>query len=424
MNADDWRTKASRLDAQDELRDLRGHFHLPADEIYLDANSLGLLSTDAEQAVLEELGRWRELGVGGWAQGDPSWFHLSEHLGELSAEVVGAQPEEVVVTGSTTVNLHQLLATFYRPRPGRSAIVIDQGSFPTDHYAAESHLRLLGLDPGEALREVAPRGDFFEEHDITDAFSGDVALAILPAVLYRSGQFLDVPALTEAARTRGVLLGWDLAHAAGAVELRLHDWQVDFAFWCNYKHLAGGPGASGSLFVHERHFDRAPGMWGWFGSRKSRQFDMATTFTPARGAGSLQTGTPHILSLAALKGALGLVLSAGMAAIRRKSLLQTDLMIAMADDLLAAHGFSLGTPREPWRRGAHVALRHLEATRITRALKAQGVIPDFRPPDIVRLGPSMLHTSFADIAEAMLRLDAIMQEGRHLKEPPGRGEIA
>ncbi|EQD57868.1 kynureninase, partial [mine drainage metagenome] len=270
-------------------------------KIYLDGNSLGLLSVDAQEAVLAELGRWRTLGVGGWAAGDPSWFHLSEEIAELLTTIVGARPDEVSLTGSTTVNLHQLLATFYEPRPGRCVILMDAMSFPTDHYAVESHLRLRGLDPRECLREIAPGGEFFAQ-EIAEALTADVALAVLPAVLYRSGQLLDVQALSREARRRGVLVGWDLAHAAGAVQLELHDWDVDFAFWCNYKYLGGGPGAMASLFVHERHFDRTPGMWGWFGSDKSLQFDMNTVFTPARGAGSLQLGTPHILSAAALRG--------------------------------------------------------------------------------------------------------------------------
>lgn len=419
-----WRAEALRLDREDPLGHLRGRFYVREGECYLDGNSLGLLSKDAEQAVLTELSRWRTLGVGGWAEGSPSWFHLSERLGAMLAEIVGALPGEVVATGSTTSNLHQLLATFYRPLPGRSIILIDKDSFPTDHYAVESHVRLLGLDPAASLREVAPKGDHFDEEDIERALTPDVALAVLPGVLYRSGQLLDLPKVTAAARRAGVIVLWDLAHAAGAVPLRLHDWDVDGAFFCTYKHIAGGPGAVGALFLHDRHARRTPGMWGWFGSDKARQFDMRTDFVPAGGAGALQVGTPHILSAAPLMGALGILREAGMDRVREKSLRQTELILRMADEFLAPHGFTVATPWDPGRRGAHVALRHPESARIARALRARRVIPDFRAPDIVRLGPSPLYTSFTEIADAMFRLLAIMESGEHLLLPAGRGEIA
>lgn len=424
MTAEQWREEAARRDAADPLSGWRGHFYLPEGLVYLDGNSLGLLSREAEAAVLGELARWRELGVAGWSTGDPSWFHLSERLGEISAEIVGAEPDEVAVTGSLTANLHQMLATLYRPESGRAVILIDRDSFPTDHYAVESHLRLRGLDPAQTLRTVAARGDLLEEEEIERALQPDVALALLPGVLYRTGQLLDIARLTRRAQAAGALVGWDLAHAAGAVPLCLHEWDVDFAVWCNYKYLSGGPGAVGSLFLHRRHLGAPAGLWGWFGSDKAQQFDMRTAFTPARGAGALQTGTPHILSAAALLGSLRLVRDVGLAAIRARSLAQTEFLLAMADDLLPAHGFSVATPREAGRRGGHVALRHARAPQIARALRARGVIPDFRPPDIVRLGPNPLYTSCAEIARAMLCLREIMDEGAHLRESAGRDEIA
>lgn len=420
-----WEERARVEDIRDPLAHMRDEFYLPEHKIYLDGNSLGLLSRPAEQALQQALFQWRELGVGGWGAEEAQWFHLSERLGAMMAPLVGADDGEVIVTASTTENLHQLLSTFYRPQVGRRVVLTDPLNFPSDRYAIESHLRLRGEDPEAALRDVPTRdGRTLAEEDVIAAFSSDVAVAILPAVLYRSGQLLDVRRITAAAQERGIILGWDLSHAVGAVPLNLHADGADFAFWCSYKYLGGGPGAVGALFVHRRHLGRMPGMCGWFGCDKDRQFDMSSAFQPSAAAGAFQIGTPHILSEAPLLGSLSLIAAAGIDRIREKSRLQTAMLIEMSDDLLTPLGFAVGTPRDPARRGGHVALEHPEAARIARALKARGVVPDFRPPDVVRLGPNPLYTSFADVAEAVFRLQDAVASGDYLRQPAGREEIA
>jgi len=240
-----------------------------------------------------------------------------------------------------------------------------------------------------------------------------VALVVLPAVLYRSGQLLDLERLTRAARARGITIGFDCAHSVGAVPHRLHDWGVDFAFWCTYKYLNGGPGAVGSLFVHERHFGTRPGLAGWWGHHKARQFDMALRFEQAPGAGAWQIGTPPVLGAAALYGALRILQEAGIDAIRAKSLDQTGYLMFLVDELLsqAPYGFSIGTPREAARRGGHVAVEHPDAIRIAKALKARGVVPDFRPPNVIRLAPIALYTTYVELWQTVQTLREIVDSG-------------
>ena len=249
----------------------------------------------------------------------------------------------------------------------------------------------------------------------------EVALAVLPSVVYRSGQLLDIETIARSGRSRGVVVGFDCSHSVGAVPHRFDDWGVDFAFWCSYKYLNGGPGAVGALYLNRRHFGKAPGMAGWFGSRKDRQFAMTDLFEPAEGAGGLQVGTPHVLSMAPMVGALEIVAEAGIEAIRRKSLELTGYLRAMVESELPEFGFA--TPIEPHRRGGHLALIHPEADRICRALLAEGVVPDHRPPDIVRMAPVALYTRFEDCRVAVDRLKSIMDRGAYRAHPSGRGLI-
>ncbi len=416
---------AKGRDDGDELASFRAEFYRAPGRIYLDGNSLGPLSRRSEAATLRVLAAWRERGIGGWLEGEPAWFSLAEELGGRMAGLVGAAPDEVVATGSTTANLHQLLATLFRPTPGRSKILADALAFPSDLYALRSHLRLRGLDPAEHLVLVGSEdGRTLAESAIIGGMTGEIALAVLPSVVYRSGQLLDLERIAREGRGRGVVVGFDGSHSVGSVPHRLDDWGVDFAFWCSYKYLNGGPGAVGALYLNRRHFGAEPGLSGWFGSRKDRQFDMAATFEPAEGAGRLQVGTPHVLSLAPLVGSLEVVAEAGIEAIRRKSLALTAYLRALAEQELASFGFGCVTPVEDHRRGGHLALTHPEAARICKALIADGVIPDHRPPDIVRVAPVALYTSFADCFEAVRRLRSIMEARRHEAYPPGRGLVA
>nr|WP_309862378.1 kynureninase [Desmospora profundinema] len=422
---DEQKKKAEAWDREDPLSRFREEFYLTEGQIYLDGNSLGLLSKRAEKEVFHTLGSWRKHGVDGWTGGESPWFTLSERLGAMTAPLVGADAQEVVATGSTTVNLHQLLATFYRPEGSRTRILADALNFPSDIYAMQSHIRLHGLDPSEHLiRVTSEDGHTLNEETIIEAMTDEVALVVLSAVLYRSGQLLDMERLTRAARERGIRIGWDLCHSIGAVPHRLTEWGADFAFWCNYKYLNSGPGGVGGLFVHQRHHGRIPGLAGWFGSDKAVQFDMAHRFTPAADAGAFQIGTPHVLSLAPLQGSLELFHEAGMERIREKSLRLTRFLMELVETQLAGLGFAIVNPRDDARRGGHVALAHQEAVRIAHALKDHGVIPDFRSPDIVRLAPVALYNSYLDVWEAVRRLKRIMEEKDYERFEKKRGVVA
>lgn len=400
------------LDRADPLARFREEFYLTPGQIYLDGNSLGLLSRRAEASLARVVEQWRTLGIDGWTEAVPPWLTLAETAAAQLAPLVGAEADEICLTGQTTANLHQLLATLFdAAHPTRRTILGDALNFASDAYALQSHLRLRGLDPTTHLRLVPSRdGRTLAMADLVAALAApDLQLAVLPAVLFTSGQLLDLAALTREAHARGVLIGFDCSHSIGAVPHALDRDGVDFAFWCNYKYLGAGPGAVGGLYVNRRHFDRAPGLAGWWGVRADRRFAMAAQHEPATGAAALHVGTPHILSLAPLLGSLALIAEAGgIAALRAKSLAQTELLMALADAELAPHGFRIANPRAAAERGGHVALAHADAWRICQALKAAGVVPDFRRPDLIRLAPAPLHTRFADCAEAIARLKTIM----------------
>jgi kynureninase len=403
----DWQA----FDEQDELAPLRREFYRPPGVIYLDGNSLGLCCRSAEAAVLRVLSEWQTLGIAGWLSASPPWFALAETVSGLMAPLVGAAPDEIGIGDSTTINLHKFLAAFYQRLPSRPRILIDALAFPSDRYALQSHLRLRGRDPACDLVQVPSRDGYnLAEADIVDAMTADVQIAVLPAVLYQSGQLLDIAALAREARARDILLAVDCSHSAGAVPHRLDEWGVDFAFWCTYKYLHSGPGGAAAWYLNRKHFGRHPGLAGWFASRKERQFDMTADLEPSPDAGCLQVGTPHVLSMAALTGTLPLIAEAGIERLRLKSLRQTAYLIHLLDGRLARFDLTLVTPRTEAHRGGHVALAHPEALRICKAMHAAGVVVDYRPPNLVRLGPSPLATSFADCGEAALRLERIMEQ--------------
>ncbi|MEJ9231245.1 kynureninase [Peribacillus butanolivorans] len=416
---------AKQMDKEDTLRCYREEFYLKPNSIYMDGNSLGLLSKRAERTLLESLADWKEHGIDGWTQGNHPWFFMAEKLGAKIAQLVGASPEEVIVTGSTTVNLHQLVATFYKPEGKRTKILADELTFPTDIYALQSQLRTHGYDPETDLIRVKSRdGRFLEEDDIIEAMTDDIALIVLPTVLYRSGQILDMKRLTDEAHKRGILIGFDGCHSIGAIPHSFSEWDVDFAYWCNYKHLNGGPGGVGGLYVNRKHFGTMPGLAGWFGSKKDKQFDMEHTLTPAESAGAYQIGTPHVLSCAPLIGSLEMFIEAGIENIREKSLKINQYLIDLIEHELKDMGFFIGTPREDIRRGGHVSLEHKEAARICKALKENGVIPDFRAPNIIRLAPVALYTSYAEVWEVVQILKKIMSEKQYEKFKNEREVVA
>ncbi|MBB6099273.1 kynureninase [Deinobacterium chartae] len=381
----------------------RDLFRMPTG-IYMDGNSLGPLPLASERAVARVMREWQQEAVAGW----DGWFGLAERLSPTVAKLVGARPEEVIATGSITANLHALLASFYRPSGARRHIVATALDFPTDLYALQAWAERYGAE----LRLVESRdGHTLLEDDLEAALTDDVALAWFPTVLYRSGQLLDVARLSRTAHARGVLIGFDAAHSAGALPHAFHDTGVDFAVWCHYKYVNAGPGAPGGLFVHERHFDAAPGLPGWWGNDKSNQFEMRPHYRRARGAAAFQQGTPPLLALAALEGALEVFGTVDLEAVRARSLALTDLLIAEADAHLPE--LHVVTPREHARRGGHVALAHPDARLLSLALRERGIVPDFREPDILRLAPVALYTTEDEVREVVSVLRDLLDRGSY-----------
>jgi len=409
------RDYARQLDKEDQLASYRDEFYLKDDGVYMDGNSLGIMSKRAEQSTLDLLHSWKEYGIDGWTEGEHPWYFLSESLGEKMTGLVGARKEEVIVTGSTTVNLHHLVATFYQPEGKRTKILADTLNFPSDIYALKAQLQLKGYDESHLIQVKSQDGQLLREEDIIEAMTDEIALIVLPSVLYRSGQILDMKRLTKAAHERNIKIGFDLCHSIGSLPHDLHEWDVDFAFWCTYKHLNGGPGSVGALFLHESHFGVTPGLAGWFSSDKEKQFDMEHTLTPATDAGAFQIGTPHVLSAAPLIGALELFNEAGIDRIRQKSLFLTDYMLKLLEQELAGYDLVICNPINHAQRGGHVYIEHPEAARICKALKMKKVIPDFRTPSGIRLAPVALYNSFEDVYDCVQVLKTIMKDQLYLE---------
>ncbi|WP_409299004.1 kynureninase [Peribacillus sp. SCS-26] len=416
---------AAGLDQADPLKDYINEFYLLEGTIYMDGNSLGLLSKRAEKALMDSFSDWKEFGIDGWMKGREPWFSLSEKIGSLMAPLVGAAPDEVASAGSTTVNLHQLASTFYEPSGQKTKILADELNFPSDIYALQSLLALKGYDPDTHLVRVESRdGRFLDEEDIISSMTDEIALIVLPSVLYRSGQVLDMELLAREAKSRGIPIGFDACHSIGALPHSFTSWGVDFAFWCTYKHLNGGPGSTGGLYVNKKHHGRRPGLAGWFGSHKEKQFDMEHTFTPAEGAGAYQIGTPHVLSSAPLLGSLEIFEQAGIERVREKSLKLTQYLIYLAGQELGEWNFTIGSPLDESKRGAHVSLEHKEAARICKALKDKGIIPDFRAPNIIRLAPAALYSTFEDVRQTIAVLKSVMEGRLYEQYAMGREVVA
>ena len=415
---------AKERDELDPLHSYRKEFYLKEDTIYLDGNSLGLLSKRAEKALMDVLNDWKTLGIDGWTKGGNSWFYMAQQLGEMTTSLIGAKKEEVIVTGSTTTNIHQLVSTFYNPTATKYKILADDATFPSDIYALKSQLKLKGYDPSNALVKVKSQDGMLIEEEIIRNMSEDVALIFLPSVLYRSGQILDMERITAEAHKRKIIIGFDLCHSIGSVPHQLDEWDVDFAVWCTYKHLNGGPGAVGGLYVNSKHFGQEPGLAGWFSSKKEVQFDMSHELIPDIDAGAYEIGTPHILSMAPLLGSLAMFNEAGIDQIRQKSLKLTDYMITLINHELSEYDFKIVSPLEHNKRGGHLLVQHPYAASICKALKEEGITPDFRAPNFIRIGPVALYNSFTDIWKTVQVLKRIMAEETYKKYENKRDIIA
>lgn len=400
---------AKTLDAGNPLAGTRQLFHHMDGVIYFDGNSLGLFPLKAADSYNRIIDEWKNLGIRGWLGGQRPWFYFAEQLGKMAAPLVGANDKEVVMTGTTTINIHSLVSTFFQPQGRKCKILADSLNFPSDLYALQGQLKMRGLNPEENLLLIEPDANgWIDEQDIINAMTQEVALIMLPSVLYRSGQLLDIELLTTAAHERGILIGFDCSHSVGAVPHHFDAWGVDFALWCSYKYLNGGPGAPAFLYVNEKHFGKEPLLAGWFGFKKDRQFEMLNTFIPENNAGAWQISSPGIMGGASLEVSLAISLEAGIENIREQSLKLTDyLMLLLHERIMSFDSeFKIITPPQANRRGGHIAFSHPEAHRINEALKARNIIPDLRPPDIIRLAPVALYNTYEEV---WLVVDALVQ---------------
>jgi kynureninase len=407
--------EATALDRDDPLARFRDEFvHEEGGPIYVDGNSLGRLPARTRRAIADTVEQWSTALVRGWHE----WIELPEQVGDLLAEhVLGARSGEVIVTDSVTVNLYKLAGAALSARDGKTVVVTDVDNFPTDRYVLEGlapELRLVAGDPigGPTAADVEAA-----------CAPGDVALVTLSHVAYRSGALADLPAITEAAHAAGALVLWDLSHSAGAVPVGLEEHGVDLAVGCTYKYLNAGPGAPAFLYVRSALQEelRTP-IQGWFGQRD--QFAMERPYEPAEGVVRFLAGSPQVLGLVAVRAGAELVAEAGIEAIAAKGRALTAYGVELHDAHLAPLGFELGTPRDPARRGAHVSFRHPEAWRLCRALiERAGVVPDFRDPDTIRFGFPPLYTSFADVREAVERLQAVVERAEHLLVDAARTRV-
>lgn len=397
---------ATAADAADPLGSLRDRFRIPVNArgetvTYLAGHSLGAQPRSAVEAVQRELETWARDGVEGHFREGAAWVELDGSIREATARLVGARPTEVATMGSLTVNLHLLLASFFRPAGGRTAILIDAPTFPSDRYAIESQLRHHGLDPASDLVVVAPRaGEVTLRTEDLEAAIGEtgdrLALSLLAGVNYATGQVLDIERLTAAAHAVGALAGWDLAHAAGNVPLSLHAHGVDFAAWCTYKYLNSGPGAPGQVFIHDRHGldPNTPRLAGWWGNDPATRFEMSDRFRAAPGADGWRVSNPPVLGLAPVVASLRMFDEVGMPALRERS----QRLTAYLDECITAlaPGARIVTPAEPAARGSMLSVRLPDARRVLAALEAADVIGDFREPDIIRVAPVPMYDTFLD----------------------------
>ena len=400
---------AKQLDAEDSLRHFRDKFHLPLGKdgsslIYFAGNSLGLMPKSARQIVDQELDDWAKLGVDAHLGAETPWYTYHETLREPAARLVGAKPTEVVCMNSLTVNLHLMMATFYRPTAARFKILMEEPAFPSDTYAIKSQILHHGFNPDEALVLARPReGELTVRGEDIEAMleqHGDqIALVLFAGINFFTGQLFNIREITALAQKRGCVVGTDLAHAIGNVPLALHDWNVDFAVWCSYKYLNAGPGAVAGVFVHERHAtNRAlPRLAGWWGNDPSTRFRMQLEpdFVPVQSADSWQISNPPILSMAPLRASLAIFDEAGgMESLRTKSVQLTGYLQFLLDQA-STRLFSVITPRGADERGCQLSiLVHEHPKELFAALEAAGVKCDFREPNVIRAAPTPLYNKF------------------------------
>ena len=415
-----WEHARSR-DEQDPLGSFRSRFALPRDDhgeplAYLCGHSLGLMPLCARAAVLQELEDWARLGVLGHEHARRPWIPYHESLTTGLAHLTGAHPNEVIAMSSLTVNLHLMLASFFRPSGTRTKILIEEGAFSSDRHAVASQLAWHGLDPASCLIELAPEPgqELVSEEAIESCLERHgqtIALLLWPGVQYRTGQAFDLGRIAQAAHCHGCIAGFDLAHSVGNTPLSLHEDEADFAVWCSYKYLNAGPGAIGGCFIHERHVHN-PHLAGWWGTLESTRFQMRPQFEPAAGAAAWQLSNPPVLSAAPLLASLAIFQEAGMAALRAKSLLLTGWLEVLIRKLEPQ--VQIITPQAAARRGCQLSIRiagpRSRGRRVFERLAARGIVCDWREPDTLRAAPVPLYNQFADVMRFTEQLQDALAE--------------
>jgi kynureninase len=413
---------ALRADASDSLGKFRDQFLFPMHDgsncLYFTGNSLGLQPISAMERIRTELHDWAELGVEGHFNARNPWFSYHEQFARPLSAITGSKEKEVVAMGSLTNNLHLLLVSFYRPTASRYKILCEKKAFPSDTYALKSQIRFHGFDPTSALIEIGPReGEYLiREEDILEVIGqnkDELALVMIGGVNYFTGQLFDMEKITAAAHDAGAFCGWDLAHAIGNVELKLHEWGVDFAAWCSYKYLNSSPGGVAGLFVHEKHLGTKdiPRFEGWWGTEPTTRFLMEDTFEPMDSAGAWQLSNAPVLAMAVHKASLDLFEEAGFENLRKKSIFLTGYLEFVVDAIARKKPGSveLITPREPGRRGCQLSLVFPgKGKALFQALTDKGVVADWREPNVVRLAPVPLYNSYEDVFRFGQILDSLL----------------
>ncbi len=407
---------ATQLDEQDPLKDFQSQFLTPKhngrDVIYLCGNSLGLQPVTAQQYIEDQFTNWKELAIEGFFKGDDPWLGYHKKLTHTLAGILGAKNEEITVMNSLTVNLHLLMVSFYKPTNKKFKILMEGGAFPSDQYAIASQARFHGYDPKEAIIEVFPRdGEFtLRTEDIVKTIhdnADELALVLFSGINYYTGQFFDMEGIAKAAHQAGAYAGFDLAHAAGNVMLRLHDWDIDFATWCSYKYMNSGPGGISGIFVNEKHFGNKElhRFEGWWGHREDRRFLMPPVFEADKGAAGWQVSTSPIMLLALHRAALDIFEQAGgLAPLRTKSELLTGYLEFLIDEINKNKGeelFTIITPKNKQQRGCQLSVVCKQNAKATfNFLTENGVIGDWREPNVIRLSPVPLYNSFTQVFDA------------------------
>lgn len=422
MNYLNSREFALELDRQDPLSIYRERYHQVKDDdgkelIYFCGNSLGLQPRETSSIVNQMMDDWKELAVEGHFMGDRPWMHAHESLATSMARIVGANQEEVVMMNGLTANLHLMMVSFYRPTKDRYKIMIEKGAFPSDQYAVKSQLEFHGFDPDTDLIELTPKkGEtLLRTEDIIETIKkegGKIALILLGGINYYTGQVYELEKITRKGHEMGCVVGFDLAHAAGNVLLKLHDWEVDFAVWCTYKYLNSGPGGLAGCFVHAKHRDaKLPRFAGWWGQNKKTRFLMGDTFDPVPGAeGWLLSNSPALL-MASLRASLNLFDEVGMQALRTKSEKLTGFLEFLIRDLNKDR-IEIISPMDPDHRGAQLSIRVKGAGKdLFNRIRQGGVIGDWREPDVIRVAPVPMYNSFVEVYEFVQILKDVLTKG-------------